>query len=93
MTGNDPGTSHYPYLFERGKKRFIIWNQIRYCLYYVLELVDEGCDLEQYGNEMGLAALEWVDIFDFNCRRGQWRMTEAWLSDMTDHVLGKLTSQ
>ena len=36
--------------------------QSRYCLYHALDLVDEGCVLEQYGNEMGLAALELVDI-------------------------------
>ena len=36
-------------------------DQIRFCLYFALNFIDEGNVMEQYGEEVGLAALEWVE--------------------------------
>ena len=71
----------------------VLKDQVHYCIYYAIDLLDEGRVMEQYGNEMGQAALEWVDIFDYTYRRSQWMMTDHWLSDMTDCLHGKLISQ
>ena len=34
-------------------------NRVRFCIYFALDFVDEAAITEQYGNEVGLAALEW----------------------------------
>ena len=36
---------------------------------FVLHFVDKAAIMEQYGNELGLAALEWCDVFN---RRTIW---------------------
>ena len=34
-------------------------DQVRFCIYFALDFVDEAAIMEQYGNEVGLAAFEW----------------------------------
>ena len=34
-------------------------DQVRFCIYFALDFVDEATIMEQYGNEVGLAAFEW----------------------------------
>ena len=68
-------------------------DQVRFCLYYALDFVNEAEILEQYGEEMGLGGLEWVDIFDHGYRHSQWMVNEEWLDDMTARVIDKWTSQ
>ena len=48
--------------------------------------------MEQYGNEVGLAALEWLDIFDPNYRHSTWIGAEEWLVDVITLILDKWTS-
>ena len=35
---------------------------IHYCIYIVLNFVDKAAIMELYGNEVGLTALEWLNI-------------------------------
>ena len=39
---------------------------------FALDYVDEAAITEQYGNKVGLAALEWCDVFDPEYRRTTW---------------------
>ena len=57
---------------------------------FTLNFIDEGSVMEQYGDEVGLAALEWVDIFDPEYRRNHWMCTEEWFNDMTCLMFEKL---
>ena len=34
-------------------------DQVPFCIYFALDFVDEAAIMEQYGNEVGLAAFEW----------------------------------
>ena len=49
--------------------------------------------LEQYGNEVGFAAFEWLDIFDSDYRHSTWIGGEEWVTTVTPLVLDKWTSQ
>ena len=68
-------------------------DRVRFCLYYALDFVNESGIMEQYGNEVGLAGLEWVDVFDPAYRRSTWLYSEEWSTDVTALVLDKWTSQ
>ena len=57
-----------------------------------LNFVDEAAIMEQYGNEVGLAALEWCDVFDPEYRRSSWIAEEEWFTDVTNLILDKWTS-
>ena len=48
---------------------------------------------EQYGNDVALAAFEWLDIFDPDYRHSTWIGGEEWITDVTHLVLDKWTSQ
>ena len=64
-------------------------DQVLFCIYFALNFVDEAAIMEQYGNEVGLAALEWVDIFDPEYRRSTWIAEEQWFTDVTTFVFDK----
>ena len=43
-----------------------IWGvkvQVKYCLYYALDYLNEAEFMEAYKNEVGSGGLEWPDIF------------------------------
>ena len=67
-------------------------DQVRFCIYFALDFVDEAAIMEQYGNEVGLAALEWCDVFDPEYRRSSWIAEEEWFTDMTNLIVDKWTS-
>ena len=67
-------------------------DQVRFCIYFALNFVDEAAIMEQYGNEVGLAALEWCDVFDSEYRRTTWIADEEWFTDVTSLVVDKWTS-
>ena len=69
-----------------------VGNQVCFCLYYTLDFVNEAEIMEQYGAEMGLGGLEWVDIFDYGYRRSQWMSNEEWFNDMIPRVIEKWVS-
>ena len=68
-------------------------DQVRFCLYYALDFVNETEIMEQYGEEMGMGGLEWIDIFDHGYRCSQWMGSEEWFDDMTTRVVDKWNSQ
>ena len=54
------------YGFICGKGSSLMYNlcnkPIHYCIYIVLNFVDKAAIMELYGNEVGLTALEWLNI-------------------------------
>ena len=66
-------------------------DRVRFCIYFALDFVDEAAIMEQYGNEVGLAALEWCDVFDPEYRRTTWIADEEWFTDVTSLVVDKWT--
>ena len=64
-------------------------DQVRFCIYFALNFVDGAAIMEQYGNEVCLVALEWVDIFDLEYRRSTWIAEEQWFTDVTSLVFDK----
>ena len=67
----------------------MLW--IKFAFVY-LDFVDEAAIMEQYGNEVGLAALEWCDVFDTEYRHSTWIADEEWFTDVTSLVVDKWTS-
>ena len=66
-----------------------VGDQVRFCLYYALDFVNEAEIMEQYGTEMGLGGLEWIDIFGYGYRHSQWMSNEEWFNDMVSRVTDK----
>ena len=54
-------------------------------------VIDEVASMEQYGNEFGLAALIWLNIFDADNRHSTWISAWEWLTDEDTLVLDKWT--
>ena len=59
---------------------------IHYCIYFARDFVDEVVITEQYGTEVGLAALEWLDIHTTD------DPLEEWLTNVIALILDKWTS-
>ena len=57
-----------------------------------LDFVDEAVIMEQYRNEVGLAAFKWCDVLDPEYRRSSWIAEEEWFTDMTNLIVDKWTS-
>ena len=66
--------------------------QVRFCIYFALDFVDEAAIMEQYGNEVGLAAFEWCDVLDLEYRRSTWIGGEEWFADVSSLIVDKWTS-
>ena len=49
--------------------------------------------MEHYGNEVGLAALEWCDVMEPDYRRSTLIGDDEWFSDVSNLVYDKWTSQ
>jgi len=58
-----------------------------------LDAIDDASVMEQYGDEVGLAALERPDVLDANYRRSTWMSSEEWFADMTSSIFNKMASQ
>ena len=56
---------------------------------FALDFVDEAAIMEQYGNEVGLAVLEWCDVFDPEYRRTIWIADQEWFTDVTSLIVDK----
>ena len=54
-------------------------------------VIDEVAIMEQYGNEFGLAALLWLNIFDPDNRHSTWISAWEWLTYEDTLVLDKWT--
>ena len=67
-------------------------DQVHFWIYVALDSVDETTISEQYRNEVGLAAFEWLDIFYSDYRRSTWIGGEEWITDVSLLVLDKWTS-
>ena len=67
-------------------------DRVRFCIYFVLDFVDEAVIMEHYGNEVGLAALEWWDVFDPEYRHTTWIPDIEWFTDVTSLIIDKWTS-
>ena len=67
-------------------------DQVRFCIYFALDFVDEAAIMEQYGDEVGLAAFEWCDVLDPEYRRFTWIGGEKWFNDVTNLILEKWSS-
>ena len=57
-------------------------SRINYCLIYALDRVDDDAVMTTYAEQVGLAALEWIDAYDRDFRRGDWMNSEKWRSDI-----------
>ena len=68
---------------------WLLW--IKFAFVY-LNFVDEAAIMEQYGNEVGLAAFEWCDVLDPEYRRFTWIGGEEWFNDVTNLILEKWSS-
>ena len=66
--------------------------RVRFCIYFALDFVDEVAIMEQYGNEVGLAAFEWCDVLDPEYRRSTWIGSEEWFAEVCSLVVDKWTS-
>ena len=66
--------------------------QVRFCIYFALDFVDEAAIMEQYGNEVGLVAFEWCDVLDPEYRRSTWIGGEEWFADVSSLIVDKWTS-
>ena len=62
-------------------------SKVEFCLNYALDRVEEDKVMETYAENMGLAALEWIDAYDYGYRCGIWMNSETWRKDMVDLVL------
>ena len=63
--------------------------QVHFCIYFALDFVEDAAILEQYGNKVGLAAFEWLDIFYPDNRHSTWRGGEEWITTVTPLTLDK----
>ena len=52
-----------------------------------LDFVIEAAIMEQYKNKVGLAALEWCDVFDPESRCTTWIADEEWFTDVTSRQM------
>ena len=66
-----------------------VLDQVRFCIYFALDFVDEAAIMEQYGNEVGLAAFEWCDVLHPEYRCFTWK---EWFNDVTNLILEKWSS-
>ena len=57
----------------------------------LLYFVDKAAIMELYGNEIGMEALEWCDVFDPEYRRTTCIADEEWFTDVTGLIVDKWT--
>ena len=68
------------------------FDQIRICIYFSLHFFNEATHLEQNENDVGLAAFEWLGIFDPDYSHSTWVGGEEWITNLSLLVLDKWTS-
>ena len=62
-----------------------VLDRVCFCIYFALDFFDEAAIIEQYGNEVGLAAFEWCDVLDLEYRRTTWK---EWFTYVTSRTNG-----
>ena len=59
-----------------------------FCFHYALGLINEEEVLKEYNEAMGMATLDWDEIFDEDYRRNRWMNTDDWYKKMINILLG-----
>ena len=64
-------------------------SKVEFCFVYAMERLDHDKVMESYAEEMGLAALEWIEAYDHEYKTRVWMKSEEW----KESVLSLIVSQ
>ena len=65
-------------------------SKVELCLIYALDRVEDSKVMESYAEQMGLAALEWLEVYDYDYRHNVWMRTESWKGDMVRLIMAQV---
>lgn len=65
---------------------------VEFCLIHALNRVEDDKVMETYAERMGLAALEWIEAYDYGYKRGIWMNSDSWKKDIVSLILAHKNS-
>ena len=67
-------------------------SRIEFCLVYALDGIDDEKVMESYAEKMGLAALEWLEAYDYGYRHTVWMNMEDWKQNVISLIVSQYLS-
>ena len=64
-------------------------SKVEFCFAYALEGVDHDKVMESYAEMMGLAALEWVEAYDYEYKTRVWMKSEEWNVEVINLIVSQ----
>ena len=65
--------------------------RVRKCV-YAMERLDHDKVMESYAEEMGLAALEWIEAYDHEYKTRVWMKSEEWKESVLSLIVTQYRS-
>ena len=67
-------------------------SKVEFCFVYALERIDHDEVMESYVEKMGLAALEWIEAYDYGYKTQVWMKTEEWKESVLNLIVSEYLS-
>ena len=64
-------------------------SKVEFCFVYALERLDHDKVMTSYGEKMGLAALEWVEAYDYEYKTRVWMKSEEWNAEVINLIVSQ----
>ena len=67
-------------------------SKVEFCFVYALERIDHDKVMESYAEKTGLAALEWIEAYDYGYKTQIWMKTEEWKTSVLNLIVSQYLS-
>ena len=67
-------------------------SKVGFCFVYAVEMLDHDKVMESYVEKMGLAALEWIEAYDYGYKTQVWMKSEEWKTNVINLIVSHYLS-
>lgn len=67
-------------------------SKVEHCFVYALSRIDHDKVMESYAEMMGLAALEWIEAYDYEYKTQVWMKSEGWKKRVLNLIVSQCLS-
>ena len=67
-------------------------SKVEFCFVCALERLDHDKVMECYAEKMGLAALEWIEAYDYEYKTQVWMKSEEWKTKVINLIVSQYLS-
>ena len=64
-------------------------SKVEFCFVFALERLDHDQVMASYAEKMGMAALEWIEAYDYEYKTRVWMKSEEWNAEVINLIVSQ----